>query len=233
MLHFSGMTFGISTMTWGIVPFAPLNYGTPEKVPLKDFTMFAVESFRRLGDGGLRHGNNRSVEFYADAILAYLANVDDVYVLDMRLLMRMIVRTVTIYMNEDFATLPRYALEEIERTPALWWTAMMCLPMHTWMEASLVKNDDRLLMALNKKLDESWRHLNQMGFREAVWRAQKVQHAVDNEDVLWKVRLAIGVVVGTIYASDEETPKVLMGLTRKWNVLSRSSKQTMTYARKE
>ena len=231
MLHFSEMTFGINTMTWEIVSFAPLNYGTPEKVPLKDFTRFAVESFSRLEVGGLKNGSDRSAEFYADAILSYLANVDDIYTLDMRLLMRMLVRTLAIYINEDFRTMPRYALEAVERTTATWWILLSCLPLHTWMETS--RRNDKLMIKLNEKLDESRRHLNQIGFREAVWQVQKVQHAVDNEDVLWKVRLAIGVVVGTTYTLDGEAPKDLMGLVRKWNVLARARKQPMTYARKE
>lgn len=231
MLHFSEMTFGINTMTWGIVPFSPLNYGPAEKVPLKDFANVVVEAFSRLEVGGLKCGSSRTLEFYADAILSYLANVDDIYTLDMRLLMRMIVRTVAIYVNEDFRTMPSYVLEEIERTPALWWTVLVCLPMRTWMEAS--RNDDRLLYTLNRKLDESRRHLSQMGFREAVFRIKKVQYAVDNEDVLWRVRLAIGVLVGIVYKHDGESPKDLMPLVRKWNVLSRTRKQPMTYARKE
>lgn len=231
MLHFSEMTFGINTMTWGIVPFAPLNYGPGDRVPLKDFIRFAVESFSRLEVGGLKNGSDRSAEFYADAILSYLANVDDIYTLDMRLLMRMLVRTLAIYINEDFRTMPRYALEAVERTPATWWILLSCLPLHTWMETS--RRNDKLMIKLNEKLDESRRHLNQIGFREAVWRVQKVQHAVDNEDVLWKVRLAIGVVVGTTYTLDGEAPKDLMGLVRKWNVLARARKQPMTYARKE
>lgn len=230
MLHFSGMTFGVNTMTWGIVSIPPLNYGPCGKVPLKDFTRFAVESFCRLEVGGLKNGSDRSAEFYADAIVSYLANVDDVYVLDMQLLMRMLVRTVTIYMNEDFRAMPRYALEEIERTPALWWMLLSCLPMHTWMETT---RRDKLTIKLHNKLDESRQRLSQMGFREAVFQIKKVQYAVDNEDVLWKVRLAIGVVVGTTYTLDGESPRDLMPLVRKWNVLSRSNKQPMTYARKE
>ena len=98
MLHFSEMTFGVNTMTWGIVPFAPLNYGPGDRVPLKDFTKFAVN-------------------------------------------------------NE--------------------------------------------------------------------------------EDALWKVRLAIGVIVGIVYKPDSESPNGLMPLVRKWNVLARTRKQAMTYARKE
>lgn len=231
MLHFSEMTFGVNTMTWGIVPFAPLNYGPGDRVPLKDFTKFAVESFVRLEGGGLKNNSSRTLEFYADAILSYLANVDDIYALDMRLLMRMLVRTVTIYMSEDFRTMPRYVSEEIERTPALWWILLSCLPLHTWMETS---RGDKLLLKLNEKLDESRRHLSQMGFREAVFQIKKVQYAVNNEeDALWKVRLAIGVIVGTTYTLDGEAPKDLMPLVRKWNVLARVRKQAMTYARKE
>lgn len=222
MLHFSEMTFGINTMTWGIVPFAPLNYGPGDRVPLKDFTNVVVEAFSRLEVGGLKSGSSRTLEFYADAILSYLANVDDIYTLDMRLLMRMIVRTVAIYVNEDFRTMPSYVLEAIERTPALWWTVLVCLPMRTWMEAS--RNDDRLLYTLNRKLDESRRHLSQMGFREAVFRIKKVQYAVDNEDALWRVRLAIGVLVGIVYKHDGESPKDLMPLVRKWNALARTRK---------